>query len=67
MAMTFTTHPATYSTGMAARLVLAISSIPQAISDRRDASKTARTLRQLSEHQLNDIGLTLGDIDRMFR
>ncbi len=65
MAITYTTRPNTYATGFIARLTVAATSVPQKIADNWETRQTVRTLRQLSDHQLNDIGLLRGDIDRM--
>ena len=65
MAITYTTRPNTYATGFIARLAVAATAIPQKFADSREIRQTVRTLRQLSDRQLNDIGLTPGDVDRM--
>lgn len=67
MAMTFTTRPNAYGTSLAARLVFAVTTLPQSLADRREINKTAKSLRKLSSRQLEDIGLTYGDVDRMVR
>jgi uncharacterized protein YjiS (DUF1127 family) len=38
-----------------------------AIADWNDARRTRRVLSQLSSHELDDIGLTRGDIDAISR
>lgn len=67
MSMTYTTRPKTYGTSLTARLAVAITSIPQAISDWHTANKTVRSLNKLSDRQLDDIGLTRGDVQDMGR
>lgn len=55
-------RPATIAT----RLNLAVTSIVDAIRGRLRAIEAGDRLRRLSDHQLDDIGLSRADIDRQF-
>ena len=47
------------------RLVSFISRLAEAWTDRAARRETFRALDRLSEYELNDIGLTRGDVEKM--
>jgi len=58
----FTRAPAA-STGFFTRLGAQITNVFGAVATWRDAHATRRTLNELSDRELDDIGLVRGDID----
>ncbi|MBY6089009.1 DUF1127 domain-containing protein [Maritimibacter alkaliphilus] len=57
--------PKTDSAALYGRMGRAISTLLAAISDWNDARVTRNALSKLSDRELDDIGLTRGDIDRV--
>ncbi|MEQ9041631.1 MAG: DUF1127 domain-containing protein [Silicimonas sp.] len=56
-------HTSSFADRIRNRLVIALG----AIADWNDARRTRKVLSQLSPHELDDIGLTRGDIDTISR
>ena len=65
MAITYTPAAAPLGAVTIHRIVGAVSDLVVAIRDWNDARRTAAALSRLNADQLEDIGLTRGDIGRM--
>ncbi len=65
MAAFETTRPNALGTGFGARTAAAMRMLVQSIVTWNDLRKTRAALRQLSDHELEDIGLSRDDIDRI--
>jgi len=65
MAITYTPAAAPLGAVTIHRIVSAVSDLAVAIRDWNDARRTAAALSRLNADQLEDIGLTQGDIRRM--
>ncbi len=65
MAAFETTRPNALGTGFGARTGAAVRRLVQGILAWNDLRKTRAALRQLSDHELEDIGLNRDDIDRI--
>ncbi len=63
MASIETTRPAALNTNIGARLTAAFS----VFATWNDLRATRKSLGKLSNHQLNDIGLSRGDVDLITR
>ena len=62
-----TIRPITFGMRFSTRLTAAISTVGIAFSDWNAERATRRELAKLSDLQLDDIGLTRGDIDALTR
>ncbi|MHA6347249.1 DUF1127 domain-containing protein [Roseivivax sp. CAU 1761] len=60
-------RPGYASTGLSQHVAGAILSVYDRIVAWNDARRTVRALSALSDHELNDIGLSRGDIHRVAR
>ncbi len=67
MATTYTPAIAPFGAVVIHRTVGALSGLVAAIREWNDARRTANALRALNADQLNDIGLTRGDIQNFDR
>lgn len=65
MAAFDTTRTSYGSVGFTARIGAAVSTVLGAIATWNDARVTRNSLAQLSDRELDDIGLVRGDIDRV--
>lgn len=65
MAMIETAHTAPFGAITIFRVVVEpLSRVSAWIRERREAAHTARVLSRLTARQLEDIGLTMGDVER---
>ena len=67
MATTYTPAVAPFGAVAMHRTVAALSALVAAIRERNDARRTVAALRRLKADQLDDIGLTQGDIAKFGR
>ena len=65
MALFDVSRPVVANHTIGARISNLIPSITGSIKDWNDARATRNTLSKLSDHELEDIGITRGDIDRI--
>ncbi|MEM6488091.1 MAG: DUF1127 domain-containing protein [Pseudomonadota bacterium] len=65
MAMIDRTRPAPFGAITVFQIVSAFASLYDGFRSRMAARRTARVLSALSDRQLEDVGLTRGDVERM--
>jgi uncharacterized protein YjiS (DUF1127 family) len=67
MAASATTRPAPFGAISVFRLSSALDRVIASVAAWNDARVTRKSLDRLSDRELNDIGLTRGDIERIAR
>ncbi|KMW60659.1 hypothetical protein AIOL_000823 [Candidatus Rhodobacter oscarellae] len=67
MALFDTSRPVVANTGIGAAFANIFSGLMAAVASWNDARVTRNTLSQLSDRQLDDLGLSRGNIDELFR
>jgi uncharacterized protein YjiS (DUF1127 family) len=67
MALFDASRPVVAKTGFGARIHTSITGVASALIAWNERRVTRQELAKLSEHQLNDLGMTRGDIETLYR
>ena len=67
MALFDASRPVVANTGFGARLQTLLARISGAVIEWNEQRITRNELAKLSDHQLDDLGLTRGDVDTLYR